>query len=174
MGKTKKVIQVVILAGILLIGGIAIADSLFSEHKLPKVGDRAPDFTLQGLDGKTHELSDYKGKVLLINFWGTFCPPCVREMPAMQRIYDKYKDENFEILGINLDESTVSVQSFVKQYKLNFPILMDKNTIRRKYGVSSYPTSFFVDSNGRITDIVIQEMTEAFIESRLKTLMSDR
>ncbi len=170
MGKTKKYIQMVILAGILLIGGIAIADSLFADHKIPKVGDRAPDFTLQGLDGKEHKLSVYKGKVLLINFWGTFCPPCVREMPAMQRMYDKYKGEDFEILAINLDESTVSVQSFVKQYKLHFPILMDKNTIRRKYGVSSYPTSFFVDKNGKITEIVIQEMDDAFIESRIIAL----
>ncbi|HEY0829194.1 MAG TPA: thiol-disulfide oxidoreductase ResA [Bacilli bacterium] len=170
MGKTKKYIQVAILGGILLIGGWAISDSLFSDHKIPQVGDRAPDFTLQGLDGKEHRLSDYKGKVLLINFWGTFCPPCVREMPAMQRIYDKYKGEDFEVLAINLDESTVTVQSFVKQYKLTFPILMDKNTVRRKYGVSSYPTSFFVDSNGRITDIVIQEMTDAFIESRITAL----
>src|SRR5690606_22088147 len=112
----------------------------------------------------------YEGKVLLVNFWGTYCPPCVKEMPAIQAMYDKYKDQGFEVLGINMDESTVTVQSFVSSLDLDFPILMDKNVVRKQYGVTAYPSTFFINEKGKIVAIKQGEMDEQYLESTLATL----
>lgn len=90
-------------------------------------GEPAPNFTLTTLDGKTVQLSDYRGKAVLLNFWGTWCEPCRTEMPALQNAYDQYKDQGFEVLAVNIAETDVAVSSFVEQYQLNFPVLLDRN-----------------------------------------------
>lgn len=161
-----------ILLVILVVGALTIGSSLMDGGKVPRAGDRAPNFVLEGLDGTKHQLSDYKGKVILINFWGSFCPPCVREMPAIQRQYEKYKDRNFVVLAVNLDESLITVRGFVKQNQLQFPILLDHSTVRKQYGVSLYPSSFFVNSDGRIEAMREGEMTEEFMEQTLSRMLS--
>lgn len=172
MGNNRKWIQSVILAVVVLIGGYTIGSSLFAKEEIPKEGSTAPHFSLAGLDGKKHALSDYEGKVVMINFWGTWCEPCTREMPAIQRQYDKWKDKGFVVLGLNLDESKVTVQSFVRQYNLTFPILFDKELrMRDKYRVANYPTTYFVDANGTIRKINVGEMTEAFIERTIRSML---
>ncbi|TBL79788.1 thiol-disulfide oxidoreductase ResA [Paenibacillus thalictri] len=165
MGKHKKWVQLVIFAAVLLIGGLTLAGNLFQDNKKPVQGDKAPDFTLVGMDGKTHKLSDYKGKTVLLNFWGTFCPPCKDEMPAMQQQYEQSKREDIEFLAVNLAESPITVQNFVTQYKLSFPILLDdKEEIRKRYGVINYPTTFFIGPDGRIASVKVGQMTEDFLE----------
>lgn len=176
MGKNKKWIQIIILTAVVLIGGFTIGNSLFSaKDARPEVGDAAPNFKLEGLDGKVHQISDYKGKYVLVNFWGTFCPPCVKEMPAIQHQYDKWKDKApFEILAINLSEDLFTVQSFMKQFDLDFPVALDTNrTIEKKYGLASYPTSFFIDPKGKIVEVQIGGMEEPELEARLSKLLSD-
>ena len=81
---------------------------------------------------KTHELSDYKGKPVLVNFWGTFCPPCKEEMPDLQKMYDKWKSQGVVFLEVNVDKNKVTVQSFMDQYKLNMPVLLDAKEVVRK------------------------------------------
>ena len=169
MGKHKKWIQVIILLAVLLIGGFSVGSSLFSKETIPKEGSAAPHFTLTGLDGKTHSLSDYRGRAVMINFWGSWCDPCTREMPAIQSQYEKWKDKGFVVLGLNLDESPVTVENFVRQYKLTFPILFDVDLrMRNRYGVISYPTSFFLDPNGKIVKIHPGEMNEQTIEEAIR------
>lgn len=168
----RKWMQIVILLIVAIVGGITIGSSLMDGGKIPRAGDRAPNFVLEGLDGSKHQLSDYKGKVILINFWGSFCPPCVREMPAIQRQYEKNKDRNFVVLGVNLDESLITVRGFARQHQLEFPILLDHNAVRQQYGVSLYPSSFFVNPDGRIEVMREGEMTEAFIEQTLSRMLS--
>ncbi|MEI7024594.1 thiol-disulfide oxidoreductase ResA [Paenibacillus sp. y28] len=172
MGKNRRWIQIAILLVVVVIGGYTITQSLWAENDKPREGGKAPAFSLQGTDGQIHELSDYKGKALLINFWGTWCEPCVREMPAIERQYGKWKDKGFEVVGINLNESSVNVQNFVKQNGLSFPILYDPGyAIRNKYAVTSYPTSFFVTPEGKIMKIAVGEMQESFIEDTLTKLI---
>jgi len=131
-------------------------------------GDKAPDFSLIGLDGKEHRLSDYKGKAVLVNFWGTFCPPCKEEMPAMQRQYEKTNRDSIEFLAVNLAESPITVQNFISQNKITFPVLLDdKEEIRKKYGVINYPTTFFVGPDGKIASIKVGMMSEEFIEQTI-------
>lgn len=90
----------------------------------------APDFTLTDLDGRTVRLSDHRGKVVVINFWATWCVPCAAELPHLQRLYAKYRDQGLEILAISMDgpESVAAVGPQVRQYGLTFPVLLDEET----------------------------------------------
>ncbi|MFF2090153.1 thiol-disulfide oxidoreductase ResA [Paenibacillus sp. NPDC058174] len=174
MGKYRRPVQIVILLAVLIVGGYAIGTSLFAakEDGIPKVGGTPPDFTLVDLQGNTHQLSDYKGKAVVINFWGTFCPPCVKEMPEFERQFAKWKDEGLEILAINLSEDTLTVNNFVRRFELNYPILRDINKkTERSYGLRSYPTTFFVKPDGKIMEIKVGGMTEQDIDERVIELL---
>ncbi|HEX7057591.1 MAG TPA: redoxin domain-containing protein [Bacilli bacterium] len=170
----NKAVQIIILLAVLAVGGITIASGAFSANSsVPKAGDMAPEFTLAGLDGADHSLSDYRGKAVMINFWGSFCPPCVREMPAIQKQYEKTAGADFTVLGINLDESVVTVKSFINQHGVTFPILLDKDTVRERYGVTAFPTTFFLDKKGKIMVRHEGEMSEDFIKATLAKLLAD-
>ncbi|MFK7696472.1 thiol-disulfide oxidoreductase ResA [Paenibacillus sp. HJGM_3] len=173
MGTNRKRIQIIIFVAVLLIGGYTIGNSLFAKESIPKEGSTAPNFSLQGMDGKTHELSDYRGKVVVVNFWGSWCEPCYTEMPAIQNSYAKWKDRGVEVLGLNLDESPVTIQNFMKQYGLTFPVLIDNELrMRDKYHVKNYPTTFFIDGNGKIERIQIGGMDEAYLEQTLTAMLN--
>ena len=113
-------------------------------------GQMADDFTLETIEGKQVSLSDYKGKIVFLNFWATWCPPCRSEMPSMEKLYQKFKDKDFIMLAVNLQEKSEQVSKFMKDNKLNFPALIDKGEVGSKYSVSSIPTTFFVDKHGRM------------------------
>ena len=106
-----------------------------------KVGLPAPDFTFSGLDGKMVSLSDYRGNVVLVNIWATWCPPCVDEMPSMEKLYQKLKGDGFEILAVSIDSLGPEVVApFMKKYKLTFPALIDsEGTIRITYRATGVP-----------------------------------
>ncbi|WP_404458097.1 TlpA family protein disulfide reductase [Oceanobacillus kapialis] len=115
------------------------------------VGDQAPDFNLQTLDGESVKLSDYKGERVIVNFWTTWCPPCRTEMPDMQRFFE---DNDPIILAVNLTDTEVSqqtVKEFVKEYGLTFPVLLDDQAkVSALYRIQPIPTTYFIDANGKI------------------------
>ena len=118
----------------------------------------APDFTLSGLDGKTVRLTDYKGKVVLLNIWATWCPSCVEEMPSMEKLYKELRGEHFEILGVSIDESGAkAVAPFMQKYKLSFPTLVDPGgrAVQSLYRITGVPESFLVDKEGNIAQVII-------------------
>ncbi|WP_424766111.1 redoxin domain-containing protein [Paenibacillus sp. sgz302251] len=174
MGKSRKTVQVFILLAVLIIGGYAIGSTLFaSDDKEPlKEGSEPPPFELADLDGNLVNLSDYKGKPVVVNFWGTFCPPCVKEMPEFERQHHKWKDKDLVILAINLSEDTLTVNNFVKRFELNYPILRDVNRrTERSYELRSYPTTFFIKPDGTIMEIKVGGMTELDINERIERLL---
>ncbi|TVY04531.1 redoxin domain-containing protein [Cohnella terricola] len=173
MGRYRKPIQYVILAFVLLIGGFAIGNSLFTKSVVLAKGDKPPSFRLADLNSQVHELKDYEGKPLIINFWGTFCPPCRNEMPALQQQYEKWKGQGLELIGINLSEDRLTVDSFIRQIGVDFPILLDKDKKTEKaYGLKQYPTTFFITPAGKIQEVVIGGLlTEDEIEKRVERLM---
>ncbi len=172
MIKNKKWIQVIILCLLFAIGGYTIGMGLFAEKDpIPRIGDKAPDFTLTDLNGDLIKLSDFKGQAVMMNFWGTFCPPCVYEMPLIQQYYEEYKDQEFVVLGVNLDEPTVTVRRFVNEYGLTFPIPLDKNVVRRQFGVTSYPTTIFINHEGIIVRIVEGAMEEEDLQPIIYSLL---
>lgn len=173
MKKSRRPMQIVILIAVLIIGGYAIGSTLFENDKTKvKIGAPPPDFHLADLSGSPVQLADYSGKALVINFWGTFCEPCVTEMPEFERQYEKWKDKGLVIAAINLSEDTLTVNNFVKRFNLSYPILRDVNRkTERLYGLRSYPTTFFVKPDGNIMDIIVGGMTEAAIEQRVTLLL---
>lgn len=109
------------------------------------------DFTLQDLEGKPISLSDYKGKVVFIDFWATWCPPCRLSIPYVEKLYEQYKDnEDFVVLGINLEESKEDITKFMKKQKMNYPILLNDKKVISNYKITSIPRFFLIDRNGEI------------------------
>lgn len=109
------------------------------------------DFTLQDLEGKPVSLSDYKGKVVFIDFWASWCPPCRASIPAVENLYEQYKDdEDFVVLGINLQEDKDTILKFMKKQKMNYPVLLSDKKVISNYKISSIPRFFIIDKNGEI------------------------
>ena len=117
----------------------------------------APDFSVPDLAGQTVRLSALRGKVVLVNLWATWCPPCREEMPSMERLYQKLKTRDFQLLAVSQDEDGRRVvEPFVRQMKLSFPVLVDpEHQVGDRYGVWGYPETFVIDRSGRVADRVI-------------------
>lgn len=134
----------------------------------PKVGNPAPDFALQDLDGRTVRLSDLRGKAVLINFWATWCPPCREEMPDLERAYGKYRDQGVVFLGIDQGESADTVRRFVQRYNYSWTFLLDSDLkVSNSYRASAIPMSFFVDREGILRDIHVGPLSSSALDSRL-------
>ncbi len=116
------------------------------------LGRPAPDFTLPNLSGEVVHLSDYRGRVVFLNIWASWCNPCRTEMPSMEKLYQTLKGEDFEILAVSIDASGAkAVAPFAKEFKLTFPILLDvKGSVADLYGTTGVPETFIIDKNGII------------------------
>ena len=132
-------------------------DFTFTKPPAIAVGAVAPDFSFPDLEGKTISLSDYKGKLVLLNIWATWCRPCVDEMPSIEKLYNKFKQEDFKILAVSIDtQGKKAVDPFMKFHELTFTALLDpRGTIQRAYRATGIPESFIIDKNGIIIDKVI-------------------
>jgi thiol-disulfide isomerase/thioredoxin len=142
-----------------------------------RVGEPAPDFSLEDLEGRTWTLRQLKGRPIMINFWATWCKPCRVEMPLMQQAYEKYQDQDFLILAVNIrtDRGRDAVESFVEELGLTFPILLDSaGQVEDSYRVRAYPTSFFINRDGVIIDIKRGGIkTEEEMERYLKDILGE-
>ncbi len=150
----------IFLALILLSGGqIAFAADLFTDMdvKTPKVRMEAPAFALPDLNDHEMQLSDFKGKVVLLNFWATWCAPCREEMPGMQALWEKTRAKGFVILAVAADRgSKKQVAAFARELALTFPILLDPDgKVRNRYEVEMLPMSYLIGRDGRISGRVI-------------------
>lgn len=144
--------------------GIAVSD----DQTGIALGDRAPDFKVQTMDGEEVNLSDYKGKKVFLNFWATWCPPCKAEMPHMQAFYEEQPEE-VEILAVNLEESTEKAADFAKQYELTFPILMDADgTVAETYEVYTIPTTYVLNEDGTVHQKIVGPMDEPMMQELIK------
>jgi peroxiredoxin len=128
----------------------------------------APDFTLSDLEGNLRRLSDFRGKVVLLNFWATWCPPCRAEMPSMEVLYQAYNNQGLEILAVASDvQGAAIVQPFMDGYHLSFPALLDTTgRVSGMYGVRSIPISYVLDRQGRIVSREIGARNWAHAEAR--------
>ena len=128
----------------------------------------APEFALPDLEGTAQRLSDFRGNVVLLNFWATWCPPCRAEMPSMEALYQAYKDQGFVILAVSSDvQGAAVVQPFMEGYRLSFPSLLDTTgRVNGLYGVRSIPTSYLLDRHGRVVSREIGARNWAKAEAR--------
>ena len=114
-------------------------------------GDYVPSIDLIDLKGNIKKISDYKGKVLLLNFWASWCGPCLQEMPALQDLYNRLDKNKFEILAVGVDDNIDSLAEFAKKYSLTFPILLDKDgKANSKFKLTGVPETFFLDGKGQL------------------------
>ncbi|NJJ38110.1 redoxin domain-containing protein [Paenibacillus apii] len=173
MGEARKPVQIVILALIVLLGGYAIGTSAFGGGGKPKEGSRAPSIELLGLDGQTHTLDEYKGRPVVLNFWGSWCAPCVKEMPALEAQWQQWKDQGVAVVGVNVGEDQMTVENFVNGTGVRFPILLDtdREAVRR-YGVSPLPTTFFINAKGKIDTIHIGQLDLSTLSAQIGKLVN--
>jgi len=137
----------------------------------PKIGSPAPNFALQDLDDNLVNLEEAIGKVVLLNFWATWCGPCKVEMPSLERTYAEFKDEGFIVLAVDFDEPVEAVRAFKEELNLEFPILLDPGgEVQRTYRVLGYPTSVLIDREGLIHAIHVGIMSETQLDNYLGEL----
>jgi peroxiredoxin len=148
---------------------------LEERNVVPRPGFSAPGFTLETLDGETVTLADFRGKVVVVNFWATWCLPCRTEMPALERAWNALQDNGLVILAVNLQESPGHVSAFVKELGLTFPVLLDRNGAAfDQYQVQLYPTTFFIGRDGIIQEVVFGgPMAETLIVSKATELLEE-
>ena len=158
--KSRIVIFVfIIITFLLIILSMMQGDNYLISSKKPglSVGTPAPGFSFPGLDGKMVSLSDYRGKIVFVNIWATWCRPCVEEMPSMEKLYKKMSGEKFEILAVSIDATgKKDVAHFMEKLKLTFLALLDpKSSIRSLYLTTGIPESFIINQNGIIVKKII-------------------
>ena len=170
----KKRSRLIFRGAVLLLLASAILFSIFSKDKVKvlAVGDKAPDFELVDTDGNVHRLSDFKGEGVFLNFWGTWCPPCKKEMPYIENQYKEFSEKGVHVLSVNIAESNLKVDTFRDQYGLTFPVVIDKTKdVRDLYNVVPLPTTFLINKDGVIQDIIKQEMSEEEIISLMESVL---
>jgi cytochrome c biogenesis protein CcmG/thiol:disulfide interchange protein DsbE len=147
-----------VLAGTALVGLLVIGVWLGTRGRTPTL---APDFSIVDLSGKTVRLSAFRGRVVLVNVWTTWCPPCRDEMPSMERLYRELAGPDFELLAVSEDEGGVDVvRRFAEDLGVTFPVLYDpERQVGTRYGVWGYPETFVIDRGGRIVEHVIGPRT---------------
>jgi len=140
------------------------------------VNQKAPLFELPDLDGKKVSLADFKGKVVLLNFWATWCPPCRREIPDLVALHRMYRSQGFSVIGVVLSSgSPQSVKKFAKTYNINYPILMGDSKVVKRYGnFQAIPTSFLIDRKGIIRRHYLGARTQKDFEEDILELLSEK
>ena len=140
-----------------LLYGVLTRPPTDASHAAPRIGQPLADFTLPDLQGRLVQLSALRGKVVFINVWATWCPPCIEEMPTMQRLYERLHSRGLEVLAISIDALGAQVVApFMEKYQLTFPALLDpQDRIVHLYHTQGVPESFIVDKRGLLVDKVI-------------------
>lgn len=170
MKKRRLIVRTVILFVLTAAVGYTLYAN-FTKEQVQKVeiGKLAPDFVLVDMNGEKHQLSDYRGEGVFLNFWATWCKPCEREMPYIDNAYQYYKDKGVKVLTINVGESDVAVNNFIERHNLSFPVMIDKDGhVQTVYGINPLPITFLIDKNGILvrshTGELTQEKVNQFME----------
>lgn len=130
-----------------------LASSCTKDKGKVEDGSRAPDFTLGSIQGDSISLSALRGKVVVVEFWATWCPPCRESIPDLNKIYEKFRGRNFELLAISVDkggDAPSSLKAFVNEYGVMYPVLWDDKNVNSLYNVSGIPVMFIIDKEGYV------------------------
>ena len=157
--------------------GILAAVCLVSQACVParpvKLLKTAHDFALNDSEGVRIKLSDYKGRVVLLNFWATWCKGCVLEIPWFIEFQERYKDSGLSVIGVSIDEGWKPVKAFVEEKKVNYPIVLDTEGLRRIYELNSMPMTLLIDRRCAIAASYIGVVDKGACESKLRTLLEE-
>ena len=172
MGMSKiRIAQFAVLASI---AAATVFFMLYSHRPLPvRTGSVAPDFNLPKLDGRNVSLRDFRGRVVVLNFWATWCPPCVEEMPSLISFAEQMDPQGITVLGASVDYDGEALSKFIARNGIRFPIVRDKDQrIASRYGTFKYPETYIIDREGRISEKLIGPMNwqDPGIVSRVRSL----
>lgn len=166
----------------LILFGVCIILMAGLQPLLPSVGtaaqrqDKAAEFELQDIDGQLHRLSDYRGKVIVLNFWASWCPECVEEMPSLNTLYEKYKGNDLVVLGISADRALESVKRLLSKTQVKYPLMLDTTggALFRRYTIIGLPSTVVIDKNGFITERFIgnTDFSAPVVETKIEALMN--
>ena len=176
-GRVSLGLLVVALLGLLMVQGYTPSSQPVSGDQQEatvgvSVGQVAPDFTLTDLEGNEVTLSQYRGKVVFINFWATWCPPCRAEMPEIEAIYQEYKDKDVVVIGVDIREVEEEVRQYVQAGGYSWTFVLDTSgVVTADYKIVAIPTSFFLDTEGVIRAVNIGAMTKRAMEAKLTEAM---
>jgi len=178
MSKTQRIIfyLLVLIAGAAWV--VISADNTNAatgKTSAPQAGFAAPDFTLKTPAGEEYTLSELKGNAVLVNLWATWCPPCRAEMPAIEKMYQEYKDQGLIVLAINMtyQDDPANVAPFIQEYGLTFPVLLEETgEVGAAYQLRSLPSTYFINRAGIIQEVVIGgPMSEALLRTRIEQIL---
>jgi len=162
-------LMVVVVAGLLL---LAKFKGKFPAHtaSVAVKGHDSPDFVLADLQGHAVKLSDLRGKVVVLNFWATWCPPCKEEIPWFVELQKRYGAQGLQIVGVSMDDGDQKdVEKFAAENAINYPILLGKDNVAEQYGgIDRLPTTFYIDRNGIVTDRVFGQLGREEIEQNVR------
>lgn len=159
-----------------LAGGIVVIALLAMVYLISGGGSAVTgqDFSASTLDGQPVQLSDYRGQVVMLNFWATWCPPCRAEMPAMQAALDRYADQGLVVLAVNQREDPAVVAAFMRERQLTFPALLDANgSVGAAYQASALPSSFFIGRDGMVRAVYRGPLSRGVLESTIAGLVAE-
>lgn len=127
---------------------------------------------LKDMNGATVNLADFKGKVILLNFWATWCGPCKVEIPEFVRAYEAHKDKGFVVLGVSIDDTPDQLKEFAKEFKISYPMLLNQESVEQAYGpIYGVPISFFIGRDGLICRKQMGEVKKEMLEQELRSLL---
>jgi peroxiredoxin len=171
MKKRRLIVRTVILFVLTAAVGYTLYANLTKEQvQKVEIGKLAPDFVLVDMNGEKHQLSDYRGEGVFLNFWATWCKPCEREMPYIDNAYKYYKDKGVKVLTIDVGESEVAVNNFIERHNLSFPVMIDKDgQVQTAYGINPLPITFLIDKNG----ILVRSHTGEFTQEKVNQFMEE-
>ncbi len=136
----------------------------------------APDFTLRSIDGPNLRLAEQRGRVVMVNFWATWCGPCRQEMPHLNKLYDKYRDSGFVLLGVNIDDNVRTATDLATKLGLRFPVLLDTDkTVSRLYDIGSMPATVLIDRDGKVRQLFrgYRDGVEASYDQQVRALLKE-
>lgn len=173
--RNRLIFRTAILAILFIAIIYAVVSNLNKDNNIYDIGDQAPDFQLEQVNHnneiETIRLSDFAGKGVMLNFWGTWCDPCEEEMPYMQELYPKYKEKGVEILAVVLNDTKFNVEQFVNKYDLTFPLPFDnRGAIQDLYKIGPIPSSYFISPDGEIVEKVDGALTLERLEGYLQQI----
>lgn len=172
----RKKKRSIVRFSILLVLFAAIVFTVYSNStkenvEVLQVGDKAPNFELVDLNGEKHRLSEYAGQGLFLNFWGTWCEPCKREFPIIDRKYHEYRSQGVQVLAVNIAESDFAVRNYIESKGLTFPVVIDKEkSVMNAYNINPLPTTFLINPDGEIIKIITGEMNETMVQQYMELI----
>jgi len=153
MSKTNGIKAAIL---ILILGGTAYLAVRLHQSRPVAIGDSAPDFSVPALPSGSLDLKNYRGQIVVLNLWATWCPPCVEETPSLEQFAEKMRDRGVIVLGVSVDEDQKALQDFIRKNHISYPVGRDPNrSLAARYGTVQFPETYILDRAGRVAEKVV-------------------